>query len=97
MTRRARIVAYGSTGLLIMAGVACVVIFSASTGQFVGFILIGVGIVIATGLAFLEVGLSEDRERAREQRGVGVGEQPKRRRLQPPRLGQARGHRRRLG
>ena len=67
MTTRARIVAYGLTGLLVVAGAVCAAIFGGETGQLVGFSLIGVGLILATGLVFLEVGLSEDRERAREQ------------------------------
>jgi hypothetical protein len=109
VTWRARIVAFGSTGLLVIAGVVCVAVFSGGSGQFVGFTLIGVGIVIATGLVFLEVGLSEDRDRAREQREAEFDQRPKRPlridqpgakrppRLEPPRLGRSRGHRRRLG
>ena len=98
MSLGARIMAYGGTGLLVIAGVVCVAVFGAGTGQFVGFTLIGVGLVLATGLAFLEVGLSEDRERAREQRQVRPPERPKRSgRLVPPRPERSRGHRRRLG
>lgn len=67
MTTRTRIVAYGLTGLLVVAGAVCAAIFSSETGQLAGFSLIGVGLILATGLVFLEVGLSEDRERAREQ------------------------------
>ncbi|MBV9536474.1 MAG: hypothetical protein JO321_13790 [Solirubrobacterales bacterium] len=59
--------AYGLTGLLVVAGAVCAAIFGGETGQLVGFSLIGVGLILATGLVFLEVGLSEDRERAREQ------------------------------
>ena len=50
-------------------------------------VLIGLGLVAATSLVFLEVGLSEDRERARErkaQRPAGV------RRAPPQGLGAAR-------
>lgn len=90
--------AFGSTGLLVIAGVVCVAVFSGGTGQFVGFMLIGVGIVIAAGLVFLEVGLSEDRERAREQLELERGQAPERSRSSPPpRLGRSRGHRRTLG
>ena len=105
MTLRARIVIYGATALLVIAGVVCAAAFDSGTGQFVGFSLIGVGLVIATGLAFLEVGLSEDRERARErareddrERAAALGKPPKRPgRVKPARLERSRGHRRRLG
>ena len=97
MTRRARIGVYASTALLIIAGAVCAAAFGGGTGQFVGFLLIGAGLIIATGLVFLEVGLSEDRERARERdaapdkRPAGSG------RLKTPRVERSRGHRRRLG
>ena len=95
MTRQARIVVYGSTALLIIAGAVCAAAFG-GTGQFVGFLLIGAGLIIAMGLVFLEVGLSEDRERARE-REAGLGTRPTRsRRLKTPRLERSRGHRHRL-
>lgn len=95
MTWRARIAAFGSCGLLVIAGSVCAAAFGA-TGQFVGFLLIGVGLIVAVGLVFLEVGLSEDRERARE-RDAAIAKRAKRPgRLQAPRLGRSRGHRRRL-
>jgi hypothetical protein len=98
MTVRARIVVYGATALLVIAGVVCAAVFGGATVQFVGFSLIGVGLVIATGLLFLEVGLSEDRERARE-REAAVGKPPPKlpRRGKPARMERSRGHRRRLG
>ncbi len=97
MTWRARIAAFGSCGLLVIAGAVCAVAFG-STGQFVGFLLIGVGLIIAMGLVFLEVGLSEDRERAREEHTAQAGDRPKpsRRRLGSARLGRSRDHRRGL-
>lgn len=96
MRRRARIALYGSTALLIIAGVGCVAAFAGGTVQFVGFLLIGAGLIIAMGLVFLEVGLSEDRERARE-REATIGKLPaKSGRLKAPRVERSRGHRRRL-
>jgi hypothetical protein len=63
------------------------------TGQLLGLALIGTGAVLATGLVFLEVGSSEDRERARE---AALSERTGRQLRPRPRLGQSRGHRRRL-
>lgn len=79
-------------------------------GEVLAVVLIGTGFVLATGLVFLEVGLSEDREREREReqarerelrerdrrRGV-LGQRGGTPRLKRPRLGRSRGHRRRLG
>lgn len=96
MSLRGRIMGFGSCGLLVIAGVVCVAVFG-GTGQFVGFLLIGVGLIIATGLVFLEVGFSEDRERAREEHRAQPGDLPKpSRRLGSPRLGRSRDHRRGL-
>ncbi len=96
MTKRARIVAFGSAGILVLAGVVGAAIFSGTLGQLIALVLISIGFVLATSLVFLEVGLSEDRERAREearQRGAGT----RRRRLRPrPRLERMRGRPRRL-
>jgi hypothetical protein len=96
VTRRARIALYGSTALLIVAGAVCATAFTGETVQVVGFLLIGAGLIIAMGLVFLEVGLSEDRERARE-REATLGDRPaKSRRVKVPRAERSRGHRRRL-
>jgi hypothetical protein len=97
MAWRTRIAAFGSTMLMVIAGAVCAAAFSDDTGHFVGYVLIGVGLTIATGLVFLEVGFSEDRERARE-RDAALGERPARSgRLKPRRLERSRGHRRRPG
>lgn len=94
MTARARIVAYGSAALSIVAGAVCAAVVGGTTGEVLATVLIGLGFVGITGLVFLEVGLSEDREREREARG--------RERLSPrlkrsrARLDRMRGTRRRL-
>lgn len=96
MTTRTRIAAYGGTVLLVVAGALCAALITSETGQVVGFSLIGAALIFATGLVFLEVGLSEDRERARE-RQAAVG----RRSAAPRHAGESsprriRGPRRRL-
>ena len=67
MTRRARVLSYGSSGLLVIAGTAVAILASSTLGQVLAIVLISSGLVLATALIFYEVGLSEDRERAREQ------------------------------
>ncbi len=60
--------------------------------------LIGVGFVVAMGLVFLEVGLSEDRERARARsspRAAGPRLAPRGKPARP-KLERSRGHPRRL-
>jgi hypothetical protein len=65
---RSRILGFGSAALLVAAGVVCVVTLGGGTDDdLVGLILISLGVVEATSLVFLEVGFSEDHERAREE------------------------------
>jgi heme A synthase len=92
VSRQSRIVGFGAAALMVLAGILAAVFVSDGTGQIVAMVLIGLGLVLATSLVFLEVGLSEDRELAREAK----------RRQRPPRraarssLGRMRGRRRRL-
>jgi hypothetical protein len=74
MTKRSRIWAFGAAGVLVAAGALGAVLVSGTTGELLALVLISLGLVLATSLVFLEVGLSEDRELARERR----------RRAQPP-------------
>ena len=93
MSRRSRILSFGSTGVLVLAGVLCAVFVGGGAGQISAFMLIGSGFVVAIGLVFLEVGLSEDRERARERQA----RRPLRPKAGPRRkLERSRGHPRRL-
>jgi hypothetical protein len=72
---------------MVVAGTVCAAIVTGVAGQVLAMVLIGLGLVILTGLAFMEVGLSEDRDREREARRASPA--PPRRRLdeiRPPRL-----------
>ena len=98
MSRRSRVLAFGSAGALVVAGAVCAAVIGGGTGQILALVLIGLGLVAATSLVFLEVGLSEDRalmreERERHQRAS------QRRDISPrqSRLERMRGQRRRLG
>jgi hypothetical protein len=53
--------------VLVVAGTVCTVLSSGVTGEVVGMALVTVGLGAAVLLVFLEVGLSEDRDRAREE------------------------------
>jgi len=66
VSRRSRIVGFGSAGLLVLIGIACAFAFNGTLGQNLAFVLVALGLVLATSLVFYEVGLTEDRERARE-------------------------------
>ncbi len=98
MTRNRRILAYGLAGLLVVIGVACGLVIGGEAGGLLATVLGGLGLVAITGLIFMEVGLSEDREREREARAQereerrGAPRPPRR----PPRLERQRGERRRL-
>ena len=76
MSRRSRIVGFGSAGLLVLAGIACAVVFSGTLGQNLAFVLVALGLVLATSLVFYEVGLTEDRERAREEAARRATKEP---------------------
>ena len=85
--------AFGLAAAFVIAGALCAALTTGDTGQLVGLALIGTGAVLATGLVFLEVGLSEDRERARE---AAFAKRAGRQSRPRARLGQSRGHRRGL-
>lgn len=105
MSRQARILSFGACGVLVCAGAVCAATLG-GLGQIMALVLIGMGLVAATSLVFYEVGLSEDRERAREERAraaqaqsaaVRTSRDPTGRRLRPlPRLDRMRGRPRRL-
>jgi hypothetical protein len=94
MSRPSRVVSFGSAALAIIAGIVCAAVVGGGTGQILALVLIGIGLVVATSLVFLEVGLSEDRDRARV---ATRGKRPAMpTRGERPRLQRSRGHRRRL-
>jgi hypothetical protein len=93
MSKRSRVVSYGSVVLLVLAGIGAAVAFGGTFGQVLALALIGLGLVLATGLVFYEVGLSEDRERAQE---AARRRPPRRDRPMRRRLDRMRGRRRRL-
>jgi hypothetical protein len=68
VNRRHRVLAYGTAGALTVAGVACAVLIDGIVGQALFIALISIGLGGALLLLFYEVGLSEDRARAREER-----------------------------
>ena len=95
MSRRSRIVGFGSAGLLVVAGAVSAAVFGGGTGEILALVLISLGCVEAVSLVFAEVGFSEDRERAREAERAARSARPARRPA-PTRLDRMRGRRRRL-
>jgi hypothetical protein len=96
MSRRGRVVGYGSALLLVLIGVALGIVVGGTFGGVLALVLVGLGFVQAVALVFYEVGLSEDRERARQAAQEQRAAEPRRirRRL---RLERRRGQRRKLG
>jgi hypothetical protein len=66
MTPRARLLAFGAAAATVLAGVACAILVGGVAGQVLTIVLIAAGLAGAVLLVFLEVGLSEDRELARD-------------------------------
>jgi hypothetical protein len=64
---RSRIAAFGTAGVLVLAAAACGVLVDGLTGQVLLIALITAGLGGALLLVFLEIGLSEDRERDRHE------------------------------
>jgi hypothetical protein len=60
---RVRVIAFGSAAALVVAGAACAALISGVTGQVLAIALITFGLGAVVLLLFLEVGLSEERER----------------------------------
>jgi hypothetical protein len=59
---------FGSAATLVLMGIAAAIFLGGLVGTLLAFWLIGGGLVVATSLAFLEVGLSEDQAREQEWR-----------------------------
>jgi hypothetical protein len=67
VSARSRILAFGSAGALVVAGGACAVLAAGVVGEVLTIVLISAGLAGALLLLFLEVGLSEERELARDE------------------------------
>jgi hypothetical protein len=86
---RTRVLAFGSAAALVVAGLLCAVLVHGVGGEATAIALITLGLGGAVLLAFLEVGLSEERELARE-----AQHRQQRTPAKKPRLGRARWRRR---
>jgi hypothetical protein len=83
MTSRTRLLSFGGAALMIVIGGIAGPVLGGITGEAVAIALISVGAIAIVSLVFLEVGLSEDRERARERAVRTVRRRPPRRRRRP--------------
>jgi hypothetical protein len=68
VTPRARVLAFGSAAAIVVAGAVCGAVVAGLTGQVLAIALITLGLGAVVLLLFLEVGLSEEREVAMEER-----------------------------
>jgi hypothetical protein len=66
MGTRLRIVAFGSAAALVVAGGACAALVNGVTGEVLTIVLISGGLAGGLLLVFLEIGLSEERDLARD-------------------------------
>jgi hypothetical protein len=67
MSTRGRILSFGSAAVLVLAGGLCAMLVSGVTGEVLTVVLISAGLGGALLLVFLEIGLDEEHELAREQ------------------------------
>jgi hypothetical protein len=85
VTPRARTLAFGSGAALVAAGAICAVVVAGLTGEVLAIALITLGLGAVVLLLFLEVGLSEERELAMEERRRRERATDDQRRLRPRR------------
>jgi hypothetical protein len=82
---RLRVLAFGSAAALVVAGSSCAVLIDGLTGEVLAIALITLGLGAIVLLLFLEVGLSEERELAREEQRRRRASGDRGRRLRPRR------------
>ena len=85
MAPRARVLAFGSAAALVVAGSVCAALVGGQTGEVLAIALITLGLGATLLLVFLEVGLSEERELAREEKRRQERATDGKRRLRPRR------------
>ena len=73
LSRRTRTLRYGASIAVALVGVACGALIPGTAGGTAATVLVGIGLVGVVSLVFYEVGLTEDRDRAREARPQSHG------------------------
>ena len=76
VARRSRILAFGSAATLVAAGVICAAVVGGPIGDVLAIALITLGLGEVLLLLFFEVGLSEDRARAKNEQRAGAQRRP---------------------
>jgi uncharacterized membrane protein len=64
---RLRILAFGSAAALVVAGAACAALVGGVVGEVLTIVLMSAGLAGALLLVFLEIGLGEERDLARDE------------------------------
>jgi hypothetical protein len=82
---RSRVLAFGSAAALVVAGSICAVLVDGLTGEVLAIALITLGLGAVLLVMFLEVGLSEERDLAMEEKRRRRRENEQERRLRPRR------------
>jgi hypothetical protein len=67
MTPRLRIVAFGAAAVFVVAGALCAAFVAGVTGEVLTVVLMSIGFAGALLLVFLEIGLGEERDLARDE------------------------------
>ena len=67
MSTRWRVLAFGSSAARVIAGAVCAALVGGVVGEVLTIVLISAGLAGALLLVFLEVGLSEERDLARDE------------------------------
>jgi hypothetical protein len=80
MSPRARLLSFGGAAATVVFGAIAGIAIGGISGGAVAIALISLGAIAIVSLVFLEVGLSEDRDRARTQRRLPRPRRPPRRR-----------------
>jgi hypothetical protein len=80
-----RVLTFGSAAALVVAGSICAAVVRGLTGEVLAIALITLGLGAVVLLTFLEVGLSEERELAREEKRRRQPATDRKRRLRPRR------------
>jgi hypothetical protein len=85
MSSRNRVLSFGGSALAIVLGGVISLVVHGIAGEAVSLSLVSLGAIAIVSLLFLEVGLSEDRERERERSDARERERrpPLRRRRRP--------------
>jgi len=69
MSTRWRLRRYGPAALVAVAGIVCAALSGSKGVEIAGYTIMTLGFGAIVLLVFYEIGLSEDRERAKEERG----------------------------